>query len=289
MKKFFRNKFVIGTIAIIFALVLSFVVAPLYESTVNEKGIIAFMKNDVNAGESITPLDIDFREVGVYGLPGNVIKSTDEIENMYAAKDLVKGEMLISSKLAGEEIKRNNYLYELKKGESAISITVPSLAASVTDKVRAGDIVQVLYQEDDEMIIPKETAYVLVLAVSDRSAKDLGLNEVRGEDQKEEEMLVRTVTFLSQSYVQTERLAEIEKSGTAHIAICYRGESKVQMREYLNEQKEILEEIEEKRAKEEEEKKEKEKEEKAEIESDKAEDDDSEAEDKTEEKGDKNE
>ena len=243
---FLKNRTVLGVICIAIALVICFLITPLFNASASKTTEIIRMKNDVKIGQEITEKDVETVEVGAYNLPSDVIKTSDEIVGKYVASELVKGEYVLPAKISDTPANENNYLYGLTGEKRAISITIPSFAAGLSGKLQSGDIVSVIacdYRDSGETVVPDELQYVEVIAATDKSGSDKG-DVVVTADGEEEAELPSTITLLV-SPMQANILAELEEKGDTHIALVYRGTAE-NAAEFIKAQETVLSEIEEK-------------------------------------------
>lgn len=243
---FLKNRTVLGVICIAIALVICFLITPLFNASASKTAEIIRMKNDVKIGQEITEKDIETVEVGAYNLPSEVIRSKEEIVGKYVASELLKGEYVLPAKISDTPANENNYLYGLTGEKRAISVTIPSFAAGLSGKLQSGDIVSVIacdYKESGETVVPDELQYVEVIAATDKKGSDKG-EVVVTSDGEEEADLPSTITLLV-TPMQANILAELELNGDTHIALVYRGAAE-NAAEFIKAQESVLAEIEEK-------------------------------------------
>ena len=241
--KLFKNRTVLGVLCIAIALVICFVITPLFNASAANLTTIVRVKNDIKVGTEITSKDIETVEVGAYNLPSNVIKKPDEVVGKYAAVELLKDESVLSTKISDTPATENVYLYGLNGSKRVMSVTIPTFAKGLSGKLMSGDIVSVIavdYQEKGETVVPDELQYVQVVAATDKRGNDEMVTEYRA-DGEEETGLPETVTLLvspSQALV----LAELEAEGEIHISLVYRG-TQENADKFLEAQEKILQDI----------------------------------------------
>lgn len=243
---FLKNRTVLGVICIAIALVICFLITPLFNASASKTTEIIRMKNDVKVGQEITEKDIETVEVGAYNLPSDVIKTNGDIVGKYVASELLKGEYVLPAKISDTPANENNYLYGLTGEKRAISITIPSFAAGLSGKLQSGDIVSVIacdYRDSGETVVPDELQYVEVIAATDKKGSDKG-DVVVTADGEEEADLPSTITLLV-TPMQANILAELESDGDIHAALVYRGTAE-NAAEFIKAQETVLAEIEEK-------------------------------------------
>lgn len=227
MKKFLKNRTILGLGSIILALLLSFGVTPFMNKAMRSQETIIRATKNIKKGEEITADKITNVKVGGYNLPQQVVKEQNGLIGKYATTDIFKDDYFLKSKIA-DYIDDDNYL---KDENMAISITIRSLAAGLSGKLKAGDIVSIISSSEDgakPVIIP-ELKYVKVLSITSKEGNDI-------EGEKEE--LPSTIN-LSVESIQAEKLVEQEQNGNIHLLLVYRGDSNI-AKEYLEKQKEYL-------------------------------------------------
>jgi len=239
---FLKNRTVLGVICIVLSLLISFVVAPLFNSSISQKTDIVRVIKDIKAGDQITREMLKTVEVGSYNLPKNVVKDVDTAIGKYAAADMAAGDYILSSKLTDVPAAENAYLYHLDAEKQAISVTLKSFATGLSGKLATGDIVSVIapdYKKRGTTVIPAELKYVEVIAVTANTGYDTDTGGQRGNE--DEKQLPSTVTLLA-SPEQSKILAELEADGKLHLSLVYRG-SKENAAKFIEAQDKVIEEL----------------------------------------------
>ena len=118
--KFLKNRTVLGVICIALALVICFVITPLFNASKNSTTSVIRVKNDIKIGQEITAKDVETVEVGAYNLPDDVIKKTEDIIGKYASYEMLKNEFVMSSKISDTPASENAYLYGLTGEKRAV-------------------------------------------------------------------------------------------------------------------------------------------------------------------------
>lgn len=228
MKKFIRNRTVLGLASIILALILSFGVTPFLNKQMKSQETIVRATETIKKGEVIEQDKITKVKVGGYNLPQDIIKEQKGLIGKYATADIYKDDYFLKSKVSDKD---ESDRYSLEVENMALSITIKSLASGISGNLKDGDIISIISTSDDgdkPRIIP-ELRYVKILSVISKEGKNL-------EGIKEE--LPSTIT-LSVDPIQAERLVEQEQNGNIHMALVFRGEEK-DSNEYLKIQKDYL-------------------------------------------------
>lgn len=238
-KKKLNKRALIGGGAILGALLLTFVISPIYNRASEAKCTVIRITKDVSEGKQITASDIEVVTVGSFGLASEVYRESEDVLNQYATADLKKGDYIVEGKISENPISANTYLWELEGDKEAVSITIPSFAAGLSGKLEAGDIISIaaVKKENDisTSMIPTELNYVEVLAVTADTGIDVDA-QVAGRKEGSEEELPVTITLLVNDK-QFLKLAELESTGSTHIALVHRGNNK---QEYLDLQEELI-------------------------------------------------
>lgn len=219
-----KNRTVLGIICIAIALIICFLITPLFNASTSTLTTIVRIKEDLKIGQEITAKDIETVEVGAYNLPNEVIRKAEDIVGKYATSPMTKNEYALSTKISDVPASENAYLYGLTGEKRAISVTIPSFAGGLSGKLISGDIVSIIacdYQEKGETVVPDELQYVEVIAVTDKAGHDEAVTEYKP-DGEEETSLPATITLLV-TPGQANILAQLEAEGEIHVALVYRG------------------------------------------------------------------
>ena len=219
-----KNRTVLGIICIAIALIICFLITPLFNASTSTLTTIVRIKEDLKIGQEITAKDIETVEVGAYNLPNEVIRKAEDIVGKYATSPMTKNEYALSTKISDVPASENAYLYGLTGEKRAISVTIPSFAGGLSGKLISGDIVSIIacdYQEKGETVVPDELQYVEVIAVTDKAGHDEAVTEYKP-DGEEETSLPATITLLV-TPGQANILSQLEAEGEIHVALVYRG------------------------------------------------------------------
>lgn len=241
MKRFFKNRTIVGLISIILSLVICFLVAPLFNNAVRSKTEIVRVTKDILKGEVITASNIETVEIGGYNLPRSVVKNKKTVIGKYVTADLFKGDYILDTKLSVEKANEDEYLYDLDGRKEAISVTIKSFAAGLSGKLNSGDVVSIIasnYGEAKETLIPNELQFVKILAVTTSKGTDKTYSEKAKKDDDKSKELPSTVTVLVNK-VQARLLADLEENSKLHISLVYRGNEK-NTKKFLEEQEKII-------------------------------------------------
>ncbi len=245
--KFLKNRFVIGTLCIIAALLIAFFAIPTLQNNIHGAYISAVrMKQSAEAGTRLTAEMVETVSVPEKLVEGG-ISDISSVVGQYATDDLYTGDYLTTTKLSSTLAEQNSFPAGTAKGKLVVSVTLPSLASGVSGRLLPGDVVTVMAVSDDttetlglepadttdettyntaaSTIIYPELQYVEVCMVTTSDGANASVEANPGDD--EENSLPVTVSF----YVRQEqalRLAELEQQGTIYLVFVARGEDVTQ-------------------------------------------------------------
>ena len=224
------------------SLIICFGLTPMFNNALKSKVSLVRVNTEIHKGDQITEKMITTVEVGGYNLPDNVVYRAEDVVGKYANTDLYKGDYILESKLSDTPMLKNAYLGKLNGENRAISVSIKSLAAGLSGKLEAGDIVTLIASDVGEkrktLVLP-ELQYVEIIATTASSGTD---NDVQADvEDGEEQELASTITVLA-TPEQARLLAELEQTGKLHAALVFRGDS-TQAQKFLDEQQKVLEEL----------------------------------------------
>lgn len=235
MKKLLKNRMVLGLASILTALFICFVLTPMFNDALTSTEEIVRVSTQIRKGDQITARMVTSVEVGGYNLPLDVIHKMDDVVGKYASTDLYKGDYILAAKLSDTPQLKNEYLTGLDGTNRAISISIKSFAAGLSGKLERGDIVSLIASGVGtlgETLIPAELQYVEIIATTLGDGTDSDMQE-------EETELASTITVLV-TPEQARLLAELERTGSIHAALVYRGTTE-NAGKFLEEQEKVLE------------------------------------------------
>ena len=234
----FKNRTVLGITCIVLALIMCFVVSPLIIRTSNKTMDVVRVTADIKSGDEITKEMVTEVKMTSINQPENVIEDAKSVIGKYATMDMTKGDYVLKNKIADTPYVENTYLAGLDGTNRAMSVTIKSFANGLSGKLKSGDIVSVIapdYKKTGITEIPLELQFVEVIAATTKTGSDVD------EEFNEESELPSTVTLLV-SEDQSKMLADLEKTGTIHMSLVYRGDRKT-AEEFLKKQKELNEQL----------------------------------------------
>lgn len=231
---YLKNRTVLGISCIILAFIICFVISPLISNTSDKTITVVRVLSDIKSGDEITKDMVSETKMSAVNQPDNIVSDDNEVIGKYAVMDMTKGDAVLKSKISDTAYIENTYLSGLNGTNRAISVTLKSFATGLSGKLKSGDIVSIIapdYQKTGMTVIPSELQFVEVIAATNKSGADV--ENTTGEESD----LPSTVTLLV-SEKQALTLAELEKSGTIHMSLVYRGDRK-QAEEFLKVQEEL--------------------------------------------------
>ena len=231
-----KNRTLIGIVLIVAAIGLCFGISPLFNTILASKTTIIRLKQDIPQGVQITGSMLEAVEVGSMNLPADMQNDPKKIIGKYSVTAMFAGDSFNDKKLSDTIDTSDSLLRQLKPNETAMSVTVKSLANGLSGKLQQGDIIQIVsVDEDNKAQIYEELQYVEVLATtSDKGSDDTYRDgEVNGG-----QSLYATVTIILQDRAQALRLAECENT-SLHAVFVTRGDEKLKA-ECLKAQLELL-------------------------------------------------
>lgn len=228
LKAIFRSKILWGSLSIIAALIIAFVVAPIQQKRAAALAPVVVLTRDAALGELITTDMLSVVEVGAAGIPKGAITATAEAVGQYLAVDGLNGDILTSARLATQYPTDDPILTELPEGKVAMAASLGSLEQSVASKLRAGDVIQLFAALDDRMVdngsvaatIVPELRAIEVLSVTNDKAEDIGDRDAFS---NVEDRRITTVV-LALNPQQAATLAGLEENATLYAALVIRGD-----------------------------------------------------------------
>lgn len=234
IKHFFENRTVLGVTCIAVSMIVCFVISPIISNTGKKTITVVRVTSDIKSGDEITKDMVSEIKMSAVNQPEGIVSSNKEIVGKFAAVDMVKGDNILKSKVSDTPYVENTYLAGLDGTNRAISVTLKSFATGLSGKLKSGDVVSIIapdYKKTGMTIVPSELQFVEVIAATNKSGADVD------EITEDENDLPSTVTLLV-SEKQALILAELEKVGTVHMALVYRGDRK-KAEEFLKAQSDL--------------------------------------------------
>lgn len=233
-----NQRFLFGLLSLLLAAVIAFIALPTIARQTNGKTEIVRVTKPILKGEKITTENTEVVEVGSYNLPPGIAHALEDVAGLYATADFAQGDYILSSKVSIQPVSSDIALNNIPSGKVAISLSVKTLAAGLSDKLQPGDIIRIYHFLDTAEEIP-ELRFVKVLSVT--GADGVNVDNSREPIEDEEKQQSATITVLA-SPEQARIITALENDGVAHAALVSRGSEKL-AGELLAEQEQILSEI----------------------------------------------
>jgi pilus assembly protein CpaB len=235
LKDYFRNKSFLGGIFIVAALLIAFVVSPLIQHLVTAKTVsVVELKQNITAGDIITADKLTLKTIMACDVPDSAVSNIDDAVGKYVKVSGCAGDVLTSSRLSNDYPGDDPQLANIPDGKFAISVSMETLAQSVSGKLRAGDVIQIFASfkdtenknqsaDYDASPIP-ELKYVEVLSVSNSDVQEVTDNQKTTSDTDKQSREIATVTLLVNEE-QASAVAGLENKATLHAALAARGDT----------------------------------------------------------------
>lgn len=233
-----NNRFIFGLLSLLLAAVTAFVALPVIARQTNGKTEIVRITAPVLKGEPISADNTETVEAGSYNLPSGIARSLDDVDGLYATADLFPGDYILPAKVSTVPVSSDTALNSIPSGKVAISLTIQTLAAGLSDKLQPGDIIRIYHFLDVAVEVP-ELRFVKVLSVTDSGG--VNVDNAREPVEDEEKQQSATITVLA-TPEQARVITALENDGIAHVALVSRGNEKL-ADELLAEQECTLQEI----------------------------------------------
>lgn len=229
-----KSKFFVGIVCLALAVFLAFVGIPMAQIKINDTVTVVRFSQNVAAPSVVTDDAVIEEQASKYNLPLGYISSKADVVGKYITSDAVKGDIATSGRVSDTYPGDDPALAFLPDGKYAVSFTLPSVAASLSSKLRAGDVIQIFAAFDRERDedgycaqIPSELQYVEVLSVTDSAAGEIKENYSKGEKVSSalsggEISVIQNVTVLV-NQAQAAAIAGLEYSANLHTALVCRG------------------------------------------------------------------
>lgn len=215
-----RNRTVLGIVCILLSLLITFGFSPLINRLTDGEVTVIRLVRDVKQGDEITAEDLETVRVKKSTLPDGTITDVNSLKDKYALSDLYKGDYLNKDKLSGSGNTVKEVFASLDGKKAAVSFTVDSLAAGLSGKLQAGDIISfIITDKNGETKIPPELKYVKVITTTTQDGVDA---DKATPNENGVKPTAATVTVLCNSE-QARLIAAYENSGSIQTALVYRG------------------------------------------------------------------
>ena len=139
--KLFKNRYVIGILCIITALLIVFFAVPVLQSS-NYVSAVR-IKQPIEAGTQITADMLETVKVPEKLINGGISDASSAV-GQYTTAELYAGDYLTTQKLSGSITEHSSFPAGTAKGKIVVSVTLPTLASGVSGHLLPGDVVTVM-------------------------------------------------------------------------------------------------------------------------------------------------
>lgn len=226
MIKYIKNRYVIFALCLILAGVIAFVIVPKSNKNMAELVDVVKVTRQIEKNTQITEDMIEIKQLPKQAVTENTITDKKKIIGKVASVQLLPEDNLVMQKFTDISSVSDKALYEMDGSEKlAISVTVDSLASSVSGKIMPGDVVSVYGFLNETKMLSEYTdlQYVEVIGVSNSSAEELSTRNADSETDSSDKVIPSTVT-LSVNRNQAQELVVLENTSNIHIVFVGRGE-----------------------------------------------------------------
>lgn len=236
--KFLKSKLFIAILAILLAIGIAFVAVPYINQRTRDVTTVIRPNQNIPENTLIEDNMLMAVEVGSYGLPKGTLQTKEQLIGKYAKVALSPTDNLTVDKVKARQTLKDEELYALTESEKiAVSVSVKSLAASLSGKIQSGDIVSLYSVVADSasanstasVILYPELKYLQVIAVTNAKANNIYLADDTGAAptnttaSTQNDDIPATLTLLV-TPEQAKRLILCDKTGDLHVALVGRGE-----------------------------------------------------------------
>lgn len=226
MIKYIKNRYVIFALCLILAGVIAFVIVPKSNKNMAELVDVVRVTRQIEKNTQITEDMLEIKQLPKQAVTENTITDKKKIIGKVASVQLLPEDNLVMQKFTDISSVSDKALYEMDGSEKlAISVTVDSLASSVSGKIMPGDVVSVYGFLNETKMLSEYTdlQYVEVIGVSNSSAEELSTRNADSETDSSDKVIPSTVT-LSVNRNQAQELVILENTSNIHIVFVGRGE-----------------------------------------------------------------
>lgn len=226
MMKYIKNRYVIFALCLILAGIIAFVIVPAGNRHMTDSVDVVKVTRKVEENTQITEDMLEIKQLPKSAVTDNTIFDKAEIIGKIANVTLLPEDNLVKEKFTDIKSAADNALYKTDSpNRRAISVTVSSLASSVSGKIMPGDVVSVygFLNDTKQLAEYEDLEYLEVIGVSNSNAEELSERSSDSETDSSDKLIPATVT-LSVNQNQARELVILENTGSIHIVFAGRGE-----------------------------------------------------------------
>ena len=225
--KYLKNRYVIFALCLILSGIIAFVIVPKANKNMGDAVNVVKVIKRIEKNTQISEDMLAIKQLPKIAVPDNVITDKSAIIGKAAAVTLYPEDNLIPQKFINLDSVGDKAFYDMDNTEQiAVSVTVSSLAASVSGKIIPGDVVSVygFVTETKTLAEYTDLLYLEVIGVSNANAEELSERTSGSETDSSDKVIPATVT-LSVNRNQAQELIMLENTSSLHIVFVGRGET----------------------------------------------------------------
>lgn len=234
MIKYIKNRYVIFALCLIVSGIIAFAVVPQSNRGMAEPVDVVKVTRQIEKNTEITEDMLEIQQIPRQAVTDNTITDKSQIIGKIAAVPLLPEDNLVMQKFIDAGSASDQAFYGMDGTQRlAVSVTVSSLAASVSGKILPGDVVSVYGFLKEEKTIAEypDLQYVEVLGVSNSNAEELSARMPDDETDAADSLIPATVT-LAVNQNQARELVILENMSSIHIVFAGRGETSRNLIQY---------------------------------------------------------
>lgn len=227
MTKYLKNRYVIFALCLILSGIIAFVIVPKANKNMGDAVNVVKVIKRIEKNTQISEDMLAIKQLPKIAVPDNAITDKSMIIGKAAAVTLYPEDNLIPQKFISLDSVGDKAFYDMDNTEQiAVSVTVSSLAASVSGKIIPGDVVSVygFITETKTLAEYTDLLYLEVIGVSNANAEELSERTSGSETDSSDKVIPATVT-LSVNRNQAHELIMLENTSSLHIVFVGRGET----------------------------------------------------------------
>lgn len=227
MTKYLKNRYVIFALCLILSGIIAFVMVPKANKNMGDAVNVVKVIKRIEKNTQISEDMLAIKQLPKIAVPDNAITDKSMIIGKAAAVTLYPEDNLIPQKFISLDSVGDKAFYDMDNTEQiAVSVTVSSLAASVSGKIMPGDVVSVygFVTETKTLAEYTDLLYLEVIGVSNANAEELSERTSGSETDSSDKVIPATVT-LSVNRNQAQELIMLENTSSLHIVFVGRGET----------------------------------------------------------------
>lgn len=220
-----RNKTFLAIVSLALALLLAFIITPALVKAQNQLIEVIVVKQDIGIFKLITADMVELKQVRSNNIPLQALRSKGEIVGKYSAVPVFAGDFITSAKLR-DHLPPNQYLQQLPKDKTAVSVAVSGLSSALGGQLVAGDLVRIVafsrYQ--DALLTDSELEEIPIGDILNAAGESIrfAAKETSPTLSDKIDIVPAVVTFIC-TVEQSLKIIEFEGKGDVHLILVKRG------------------------------------------------------------------